>query len=179
MLNELIITLGTQKGHALHAMLRQTYVSWWLQCLFWLQCTVLAKHHWKQIGQMNGNSQLLLSLCREQSTITNMPFQLPNIHKAMWTHPNSKHWHLIDFIIRRCWDIQDVCITRVMRGADCWTEHMLLRSKLLFHIFKAKRWQGVSMNRKLYINKCDTPECRQTFQTISKLPGTFKWHRCR
>ena len=49
-------------------------------------------------------------------------------------HPRSKHCHMIDYCITRQRDGQDFLITRVMRGADCWTDHYLLRSKLSLRI---------------------------------------------
>jgi len=35
-------------------------------------------------------------------------------------HPRSKHWHLLDYVLVKAVDLQDVQITRVMRGAECW-----------------------------------------------------------
>ena len=45
-------------------------------------------------------------------------------------HPRSKHWHLIDYIIVRQEDRGDVRVSKSMCGADCWTDHRLLVSKL-------------------------------------------------
>ena len=36
--------------------------------------------------------------------------------KTAWMHPRSRHWHLI------------------MRGANCWSDHQMLRSKVTFRI---------------------------------------------
>ena len=49
-------------------------------------------------------------------------------------HPTSKHWYMIDFIITRCRDKMDIHSTRAMRGANCWTDHQMLRSKVAFRI---------------------------------------------
>ena len=57
-------------------------------------------------------------------------FQLPVKLKTTWMHPRSRHWHLLDYMIVRRRDIQDVLITRVMRGAEVWTDHRLVRSTL-------------------------------------------------
>jgi len=49
-------------------------------------------------------------------------------------HPRSKHWHLLDYVLVKAVDLQDVQITRVMCGAECWTDHVssALRSAYAF-----------------------------------------------
>ena len=87
------------------------------------------------LGKMNSNGHRLLSLCAQNELfVTNTAFQLKDIHKGTWTHPRSKHCHMINYCITRQRDKQDVLITRAMRGADCWTDHFLLRSKLSLRI---------------------------------------------
>ena len=54
-------------------------------------------------------------------------------------HLRSKQWHLIDYIIVRQTDLRDICITRAMRGAECWTDHRLIRAVLKLHIAPAQR----------------------------------------
>ncbi|XP_072168007.1 uncharacterized protein [Diadema setosum] len=67
------------------------------------------------IGSESTSDQLLFTFCAEHGlAITNILFQLPDIHKATWMHPRSKHWHLIDYVITRGRDIQNIRITRVM-----------------------------------------------------------------
>ena len=43
-------------------------------------------------------------------------------------HPRSKHWHLLDYVIVRRKDRQDVSVTKTMCGTDCWTDHRLVVS---------------------------------------------------
>ena len=56
--------------------------------------------------------------------------------------PRSKHWHLIDYVLVRKKDRQDVCVTKSMCGADCWTDHRLIISKMKIRIFPKRRPQG-------------------------------------
>ena len=56
--------------------------------------------------------------------------------KTTWRHPRSKQWHLIIFRQR---NLQDVCITRAIRGAGCWTDHRLIRAVLRLYILPAQR----------------------------------------
>ena len=86
-------------------------------------------HH--GVGNVNSSGLRLLSLCSELGlAITNTFFQLRDMHKTSWMHPWSKHWHLIDNVIVRRRDSNEVQITRTMRGAECSTDHRLIRSIL-------------------------------------------------
>ena len=86
-------------------------------------------HH--GVGNMNSSGLRLLSLCSELGlAITNTFFQLRDMHKTSWIHPRSKHWHLIDSVIVRRRDFNEVQITRAMHGAECSTNHRLICSAL-------------------------------------------------
>ena len=54
-------------------------------------------------------------------------------------HPRSKKWHLLDYVIVKQSNIQDVLITRVMRGADGWSDHRMIRSLLSMRICPSAR----------------------------------------
>ena len=89
---------------------------------------------------MNSNGLLLLSKCAEHELcITNTVFRQSDKFKTTWMHPRSKQWHLIDYIIVGQRDLRDVCITRALRGAECWTDHRLIRAVLKLHIAPAQR----------------------------------------
>ena len=75
-------------------------------------------HH--GVGNMNSSGLGLLYLCSELGlAITNTFFQLREMHNNSWMHPRSKHWHLIDYVIVRRRDMNEVQITRAMREGEC------------------------------------------------------------
>ena len=72
--------------------------------------------------------------CRQEKKkiiITDHPHSLPstNSQKDIMDAPRSKHGHLIDYVIVRRKDRQNVRVTKTMCGADCWTDHRLVVSK--------------------------------------------------
>ena len=50
--------------------------------------------------------------------------------RGTWSHPATKEHHLIDYVLMRssqhCY-CQDVGVVRV---AECWTDHFMVRAKL-------------------------------------------------
>ena len=73
----------------------------------------------------------LLGFCASNVlSIMNTWFQKREIHQGTWSHPATKKVHMIDFVMMRA-DQRVICRdVRVMRGADCWSDHMLVRAKL-------------------------------------------------
>jgi len=43
-------------------------------------------------------------------------------------HPRSKNWHLLDYVLVKAVDLQDMQITRVMCGAEGCSDHRLVRT---------------------------------------------------
>ena len=61
------------------------------------------------------------------------------MHKTTWKHPRSCQWHLLDYVLVRQADRRDVALTRVMCGADCGTDHRMVRTRLNLHIWPPAR----------------------------------------
>ena len=88
---------------------------------------------------------------------TDTIFRLHNRNKTSWMHPRSKHWHLIDNVIVIEKDRQDVRVAKAMFGAECWTDHRLIMSKLNISIQPKARQQGKEFNKRLNVTKLERP----------------------
>ena len=92
-------------------------------------------------GDVNdAGKEFLHFLSPNEATTCNTWFQKKDIHKCTWQHLKSKKWHCIDYAIvrardkRRCLDASD------KRGAECNTDHQLLRVKMrLSKLYPADR----------------------------------------
>ena len=60
-------------------------------------------------------------------------------------------------------DRQDVRVTKTMSGADCWTDHRLVVSKLNLRIQPVRRPQGKKVPKKLDVSKLKQDGKRQIF----------------
>ncbi|VDM05313.1 unnamed protein product [Schistocephalus solidus] len=103
--------------------------------------------------------------------LTNPFFCLPTREKATWMHPRSRRWHLLDYIIVRRRDRQDVLVTKPIREADGWTNHRLVISQMKLRLQPRGRPQGKRPSGKLNTLLLNLPVHRFTFsnQIIEKL----------
>ncbi|XP_071476989.1 craniofacial development protein 2-like [Diadema antillarum] len=124
---------------------------------------VLGRHG---VGKVNSNSLLLLSKCAEfVLVIANTVFRLTNKYKNNWIHPKSKQWHLIDYVIVRQRDLREVNVTRVMREAESWTDHSLVRTILNLHIVPHHHCQPKLVHTAFNTARLRYPSVLQKFQS--------------
>ena len=78
-------------------------------------------------------------------------------------HPRSKNWHLIDFVITRQRDLPDILDTRAMRGANCSTDHIMIRTKAKLRV-RRKMKKGRTSCQKLDVSRLKNEEVRQELE---------------
>nr|VZI02417.1 unnamed protein product [Spirometra erinaceieuropaei] len=106
----------------------------------------------------NDNGLLLLRTCAEHRLIlTNTLFCLPEREKATWRHPRSRQWHLLDYVLVRRRDKRDVLVTKAIAGADGWTDHRLVISKMRIRLQPRRRPQGKRPPGKLNVALLSLP----------------------
>ena len=119
-------------------------------------------HH--SVGNENSNGSLLLQTCNQNElAITNTYFQQANKYKTTWQHPRSKHWHMLDYVITRHRNLEEVHITRVMRGTCCWSDHRLVRSVVALSLCRPRCHRAVRC-RRLDVAKLQLDEYKQELQ---------------
>ncbi|BHF59777.1 hypothetical protein SprV_0100273800 [Sparganum proliferum] len=72
-------------------------------------------------------------------------------------HPRSRKWHLMDYVLVRRREQRDVLLTKAIPGADGWTDHLLVMSKMRIHLQPRRRPQGKRPPDKLNIALLSLP----------------------
>ena len=92
------------------------------------------------LGTCNEAGEQLLELCAINNlTIMNTWFKKKAIHLGTWVHPATKQAHMIDFVMMRR-DQRQLCVdVRVYRSACCWTDHYLVKGKLMLNLPRKQR----------------------------------------
>ncbi|CAI5775911.1 Hypothetical predicted protein [Podarcis lilfordi] len=140
----------------------------------------------KGVGKSNQNGILLLTICAVHNlAITNTLFRQKNKFKTSWRHPQSNHWHLLDYVIVCAKDRRDVLLTRAMASADnCWTDQRLIQSTMAIKITPQRRLQGRKPRHKMNTQALQDPIKRDCFQMtlkdnselLSEFPDNIKEH---
>ena len=86
------------------------------------------------------------------------------MHKTSLMHPSSTHCHLIDYVIVRRRDLNEVQITRAMRGAECSTDHRLIRSTLRLTVRPPARRQ--KLRHKLNVHAANYQNVREELRNV-------------
>ena len=86
---------------------------------------------------------------------------------------------MIDYVIVRRRDLQDLHQVRAMRGAECWTDHRLVRATMELKIRPKAQHTTTSRAKKLEVSKFShLPETKNIFQnalTSIELDETNLW----
>ncbi|VDM01541.1 unnamed protein product, partial [Schistocephalus solidus] len=94
------------------------------------------------LGSCNDNGLLLLRACAEHRLLlTNTFFRLPMWEEATSMHPRSRRWQLLNYVLVRRRDRQDVLVTKAIRDADGWTDHRLVISQMRLRLQPRRRPQ--------------------------------------
>ena len=132
------------------------------------------------LGKSNSTGLQLLQFWNKHDLIIGKTwFHQKNKYKGTWQHPRSRHWHMIDYVIVHRLDLQDLLQVQAMRGAECWTDHHLVRAKMEFNICPKALHTTTPGAKKLEVSKFShLPETKNIFQnalTSIELDGTNLW----
>ena len=122
------------------------------------------------VGSMNGSGQLLLQLHGVQ------PFHIQHsVLRQTGSHDNVNA--LLDYVNVRTRDMQDVCNVRTLHGADCWTDHALVRAKIRMVIKPAARSRTiVKLPKRLDVSKLHSAEFQEALsEHMNAVAYTSSW----
>ena len=79
-------------------------------------------------------------------------------------HPRSKVWHVIYYIIVRKRDVHDMHSVRVMRGAECWTDHRLVRGNFSLKSKSKAKHAASSPPKRIDVSKLKSNDIAVSFR---------------
>ena len=138
------------------------------------------------LGKPNSNGLQLFQFCNGDDLIigntwfrkkTTTKKKTKHKYKGTWKHPRSRHWHMINYVIVRRHDLEDLTHVRAMRGAECWTDHRLVRAKIELKIRSKVRHTTSPRVKKLEVSKFShLPETKNIFSECTiELDETNLW----
>ena len=111
----------------------------------------------------------LLSFCAlNELAIMNSFFEKKSIHKHTWQHPGSKKWHCIDYVIMKQGQRRWCSDVSVVRSAECWTDHKLLRARL-YLLLPPKTQKGQIRKRYAVARLSDTETREQYSRSVMEV----------
>ncbi|BHF83750.1 hypothetical protein SprV_0902689600 [Sparganum proliferum] len=127
-------------------------------------------------GPDDNGLPLLRTRAEHRLILTNTCFCLPEREKATWRHPRSRQWHLLDHVLVRRRDQRDLLVTKAIPGADGWTGHRLVISRMRIRLQLHRRPQGKRPPGKLNIALLRLPAHHLHFgnelaQRLANLPA--------
>ena len=142
-----------------------------------------ADEEWEHTRGPNGfaevneaGKELLTFLSLNEATVCNTWFSKRDIYKQTWQHPKSKRWHCIDFAIVRQRDRRRCLDAAVKRGAECHTDHQLLRIKLrMTRVWKHQTPQRGGSKRYNVSKLCSSESDRKMFQEEVNSRASKAW----
>ncbi|VDL90725.1 unnamed protein product [Schistocephalus solidus] len=88
------------------------------------------------------NVLLLLRTCAGHGLLlTNTFFRLPTREKATWMQTRSRRWQVLDYVLVRRRDQQDVLVTKAIRDVVGWTDHHLIVFKIRLRLQTRRKLQ--------------------------------------
>ena len=125
------------------------------------------------LGELNAaGKELLHFLSLNNATICNTWFQKKDIYKSTWQHPKSKKWHCIDYAIVNARDRRKCLDATVKRGAECNTDHQLLRIKMRMTKLHTGRGRTPRLTTRFDVSKLNGPLVDENGRDTSR--GAFQ-----
>ncbi|BHF76891.1 hypothetical protein SprV_0501999100 [Sparganum proliferum] len=110
------------------------------------------------IGGCKNNGLLSPRTCTEHNRITtSIFFGLLLRKKAIWTHPRSRRWQLLDYVLVRSRDRQNVMEIKVICETDGWMDHRLVIIKMRPRLLPCRRPQDKRSPSRLNIDLLSFP----------------------